>query len=125
MPAHTPEEVHRVFVEAFNAGDLDALLALYEPDARMVPEPGHVVAGAEAIRGVLAGFLATKGTIVLTTRTAVPAGELALLHGEWTLRGTGPDGQPLELAGRTAEVVRRQPDGSWRYVIDNPYSVDA
>ncbi len=51
-------------------------------------------------------------------------GDLALLHAEWTLKGTGPDGQAVELAGRTSEVVRRQTDGSWRYVIDNPYSVD-
>lgn len=124
MPARTPEEVHPQFMEAFNAGDLDALLAVYEPEASMVPEPGQVVTGAEAIRQILTGFLALKGTIAITTRTVVPAGELALVHGEWTLNGTGPDGQPLALAGRTSEVVRRQPDGTWRYVIDNPYSAD-
>ena len=51
-------------------------------------------------------------------------GELALLQGEWHLDGTAPDGSPLELSARTAEVVRRQPDGSWLYVIDHAFGAD-
>jgi len=124
MPAREPRELHHVFAEALNAGDLDGLMALYEGNAAIVPEPGQVVTGSDNIRKVLSGFLALKGTIALHTRTVVRVGDLALLHAEWTLKGTGPDGQPVELAGRTSEVVRRQTDGSWRYVIDNPYSVD-
>ena len=122
MPAREPKEVHRLFVDAYNAGDLDGLMALYEQDAAVVPEPGQIVMGTEGIRNVLTGFLALKGKIAINTSTVVPADELALLHGEWTLQGTGPDGNAVELAGRASEVVRRQPDGSWRYVIDNPYS---
>ena len=113
-----------MFVDSFNAGDLDGLMALYEQDAALVPQPGQIITGTEGIRNALTGLLALKGTIAINTRTVVPAGELALLHGEWTLKGTGPDGNAVELAGRASEVVRRQPDGSWRYVIDNPYSVD-
>jgi uncharacterized protein (TIGR02246 family) len=93
MPAREPQDVHRRFVESFNAGDLDALMALYEPSAAMIPEPGKLVSGADAIRSVLTQFLALKGTIALNTRTVAQAGELALLHGEWTLRGTGSDGR--------------------------------
>jgi ketosteroid isomerase-like protein len=37
---------------------------------------------------------------------------------------TAPGGSPLELAGRFTDVVRRQPDGRWLFVIDNPYGVD-
>ena len=73
---------------------------------------------------MLTQFLGLKGTIRLETKTVVQVGELALLHNEWALEGTGADGQPVALAGRTSEVARRQADGSWRYVIDNPYSVD-
>ena len=124
MPTHEPQDAHARFAAAYNAGDLEGLLALYEPDAAMVPEPGRVVAGTAAIREVLEGFLALRGTIALVTGTVVRAGDLALLHGTWTLQGTGADGSPVSLGGRTSEVVRRQADGSWRYVIDDPYSVD-
>src|SRR5262245_29455457 len=118
MPVYTPAEIHRAFTDAFNAGDLDALLALYEPEAAVVPQPGQMVSGLAAIREVLAAFLALRGTIAMTTRTVITVGELASLNAEWTIDGTGPDGSSVALAGRTCEVARRQGDGTWRYVID-------
>src|SRR5262245_54117220 len=122
MPAREPQDVHRRFVESFNAGDLDALMTLYEPGAVIIPEPGQLVAGADGVRGVLGQFLALKGTIAIDTRSVAQAGELALLHSDWRLTGTSPEGQPLELSGHTSEVVRRQSDGTWCYLIDDPYS---
>ena len=124
MSVGTPQEMHAAFEAAFNARSLDALLALYEDEAALTPQPGVVAAGHAAIREALAGFLGLNGPITMTTRTIIPAGDLALLHAEWTVNGTGPDGAPLTLAARSSEVVRRQADGSWRYIIDNPYSVD-
>jgi uncharacterized protein (TIGR02246 family) len=117
--------MHAAFEAAFNARNLDALLALYEDEAALTPQPGVVAAGHTAIREALGGFLGLNGPIAMTTRTIIPAGDLALLHAEWTLNGIGPDGAPLTLAARSSEVVRRQADGTWRYIIDNPYSVDA
>ncbi len=35
--------------------------------------------------------------------------------------GTDDDGNPVELHGSTAEVARRQPDGTWKYVFDHPF----
>lgn len=124
MAAREPKAVQQEFIEAFNAGNLDGLMGLYEPGASFVPQPGQVVTGTDAIREVLSGFLALKGTIALTKQTVVPAGDLTLLHGEWTLRGTGPDGKAFDMGMRSSEVVRRQPDGTWRYVIDNPHSFE-
>src|SRR2546425_3153951 len=53
-----PEEAHRCFVEAFNAADVEGLLALYEPEAKIVPQPGQVIGGRGAIRSVLEPLLA-------------------------------------------------------------------
>jgi uncharacterized protein (TIGR02246 family) len=114
--------MHRAFTEAFNAGDADALMALYEPEASLVPAPGHIVTGTAEIREALGGFLALNGRISIVTQTIVPAGEIVLLHGSWLLSGTGPDGSPTELAGLNTEVIRQQSDGSWLYLIDNPFS---
>ena len=46
MPASTPEEVQRLFAEAFDAGDVDAAVELYEPNATLVIQPGE-----EPVRG--------------------------------------------------------------------------
>ncbi|MGE3771919.1 MAG: SgcJ/EcaC family oxidoreductase [Gammaproteobacteria bacterium] len=116
-----PESAHRLFEERFNAGDLDGMLALYEGDATFVRGPGDYVNSRAALAEGLRGFLATKGSIKLETRYAVQHGELALLSNEWTLTGTDADGKPFTMSGRTVEVVRRQADGRWLYVIDHPW----
>ena len=124
MADSRPEDAHRLFAEHFNSGDLDALVALYEDGAAFVPQPGEVVTGKEAIREALQGFLATGGKIEVSTRYAVRSGDTALLSGEWRLTGAGQDGEPLDMGGKTAEVVRRQPDGRWLYAVDHPFGAD-
>jgi uncharacterized protein (TIGR02246 family) len=121
MPATTPEQIHRLFEEAFNAGDLDTLMELYEPDAALIAQPGSLAEGSEQAHAALQGLLALKGHITLDTRLVVTVGELAYLVNTGSLTGTGPDGNPVALGATTAEVARRQADGTWRYVIDNAW----
>ena len=118
MPATSPEQMHREFETAFNAGDLDALLALYEPGAALIPQPGVLVYGFDQIGPALQQFLDIGATIALDTKKVVTVGDLAYLSNRWSLTGTGPDG-PIEMGAVTAEVARRQDDGTWLYVIDN------
>ncbi len=122
MPATEPEQIHGMFEEAFNAGDLDALMALYEPDAALVPQPGVVAQGSAAIRDALRWFLDRQGRITLETTLVLRGGDLAYLANRWSLAGgTMPDGSPAQLGATTAEVARRQDDGTWRYVFDNAW----
>jgi uncharacterized protein (TIGR02246 family) len=116
-----PEQLHRQFEEAFNAGDLDGLLALYEPDAALIPQPGVLVNGLDEIGPALQGFLDLGATINLDTKQSVVVGDLAYLINRWSLTGTDPDGNPIEMGSLTAEIARQQEDGSWRFVIDNAW----
>ena len=125
MAATTPEQIHRLFEDRFNADDLDGLMELYEPDAALIAQPGGVAHGREQARVALQGFLALKGRIRLETKLVVTVGELAYLANTWSLSGTGADGNPVVLGATTAEVARRQADGSWRYVIDNAWGDQA
>ena len=125
MAERGPTDVHTLFEKAFNAGDLQGMMALYEPDAILIPQPGaEPVQGLQAIRSALEGFLMLKGKMELQTKHVVRHGDIALLRGAWRLRGTGPDGKPVEMAHGSAEVVRRQPDGRWLYIIDHPFGSD-
>jgi uncharacterized protein (TIGR02246 family) len=126
LAATEPEHIHGLFEQAFNAGDVEALLALYEPDAALVPQPGTVVEGTAAIRDSLRWFLDRGGKITLDTKLVLCVGDLAFLANRWSLTGgTMPDGSPAELGATTAEVARRQPDGTWLYVIDNAWGDQA
>lgn len=124
MGEHKPEEMHMLFEKYFNSGDIEALVSLYEEGAALSPQPGQVVTGKEAIRQALSGFLALKGKMRLKTRYVLESGEIALLSGEWQLVGTDPSGEALEMGSRSAEVARRQSDGSWLYVADHPFGAE-
>ena len=126
MPATEPEQIHRLFEQAFNAGDLEGLVALYEPDAVLVPQPGVVVEGIDGIRDSLGWLLDRNGRITVESKLVLRVGDLAYLSNRWSLTGgTMPDGSAADLEATTAEVARRQTDGSWRYVIDNAWGSEA
>ena len=114
MPASTPQEIHFLFERAFNLEDVEAILALYEPSAVLVAS-GKPVTGHDGIRDAFNVFLSSGARMRLETRAVIDSGEgLAVLHGAWSL------GPPSATQGLSTEVVRRQPDGSWMFVIDNP-----
>jgi ketosteroid isomerase-like protein len=59
----------------------------------------------------------------LTARTLSQTGDIALVSAAWELAMTGPDGKPAKMNGQSVEVLRRQPDGRWLFVIDFPFGV--
>ena len=124
MSRGTPEQVLKSIVDGINTGNLDALMTLYESDAAFASQPGSLVHGVPGVRESLAAFIAMKGTLDLKVTRVLEAGGLALVAGAWSFSGTGPDGVPVKLTGHNADVLRRQADGSWRFVIDNPWGTD-
>ena len=118
------EEIHSQFATAFNSGNVDAIMALYEPEATLVPQPGQIVQGRDAIREALLQFLALKGTMEVKSIFTVRGPGVALTRGQWKLSGTGPDGKPIEMTGHSVEVVRQQPNGEWLLAVDHPFGAD-
>jgi ketosteroid isomerase-like protein len=119
-----PADMNAAFAAAVNSGDVENLIALYEPDALLAPEPGKRARGHADIRRAFGHLLALGGTMESRNNYCMEVGDLALLQGEWTLAGAAPDGTPVVLTSRTAEIVRRQPDGSWLYVVDHAFAND-
>jgi ketosteroid isomerase-like protein len=120
----TPEQVLEAIVEGINSGNLESLMPLYESEAAFATQPGSLAHGAGGIREALSGFISLKGKLDLEVTRVLEAGDLALVIGVWSFDGTGPDGEPVHLEARNADVLRRQPDGTWRFVIDNPWGTD-
>lgn len=118
------EHKAQAFEDAFNAWDLDALLAMYEPDAIFVPEPGKVARGRTEIRQAFQGFVALKPRFSLNRSALHVLGDLALEWGTWTAEGTDRDGDPVKLSGRFTNAQRWQPDASWLLAIDDPFAFE-
>jgi len=120
VPASHPAQLHELCQSAFNAADDEALAALYQEDAVFVTTPGSSLTGRAAIRKAYQSFWPMKPVMRLGTAPVIQAGDLALLEGKWVLIGASPEGDPVHITGTSHEVVRRQPDGTWLYAIDDP-----
>lgn len=122
MPAKTPEDVDRLFGEHLNAGDIDALVDLYEAGASLVQQDGEAATGHAAIRASLEPLFAARPAIRMNVVRVVRGGDVAMLYNDFALSASGPNGEKIEMQGKAIEVVRRQPDGTWKFVIDDPYA---
>ncbi len=105
-----PEDLTRLFVERANAGDAAGIAALYEEDAVMAYPPGSVTVGRRAIRELWEKVLAQAPHF--EPEQPLPT----LVSGDLALTST----PPKDGSGARAQVVRRQPDGSWLRVLDQP-----
>ena len=124
MKAMKPEDADILVVEALNNGDLDAAVAFYEPDAAIEAESGEFVSGSEAIRRVHSANVNPDAHITISVEKAVQVGDVALLVSNWAVKGKDAKGDDIDVAGKGTEVVRRQPDGTWKFVIDIPTGVE-
>jgi uncharacterized protein (TIGR02246 family) len=122
MKTLKPEDCDRLIYETVTNKDLEGAIALYAPNASFVLQSGEVVIGQDAIREQLIGFMALEDFKFTSEVQAFPfaEGSLALTRGTWSATAKDADGKPIQITGKNAEVVQRQPDGTWRFIIDHP-----
>lgn len=108
--ATKPEDLTRLFVERANAGDAEGIALLYEPEAVMAYPSGRQTVGRDAIRRLWEQVLANKP--VFEPEAPLPT----LISGDLALTST----PPKDGSGARAQVVRRQGDGTWLRVLDQP-----
>ena len=112
MTTTEPQDAQARLVEAFAARDVDAFLRVYEDGAALVVPPGdRVVRGRDQIRAVTEEMLTTGGMFAIDVTDVLRVDGLALVRTRWSLG---------EHQGRATVVVREQPGGEWRIVLDDP-----
>jgi uncharacterized protein (TIGR02246 family) len=115
--AETPQQVGTLFMEYLEAGDVEGLVSLYEPNAHFVPTPGNHLVGTEAIRKALQQLIDNGARLKLELRDIRQVDDVALVSNTATLTGVGPE----PVISTTTEILRRQPDGGWAHVLDDPF----
>jgi uncharacterized protein (TIGR02246 family) len=115
-------DLDKAFVDAFNKGDAAAITALYwnSPDVVSFPPDAMQLKGTAAIQEAFAkSFAAMKGAkLELTESRNVAVGEVVLGSGLFKITMPGPQGKPMEMAGRFSDV-KAERDGKWVYIMDH------
>src|SRR5579884_582833 len=99
--ARQPEDLNRFFLERANAGDVEGVVALYEPDAVLVGPGRQMISGTPALRQAYTQLFASKPTFAGETQTAIRNGNLALTSTKFTISSVDPDGKPVTIKTAT------------------------
>ena len=117
LGAQTPEPLAQLVADweaAFNAGDLDDVVALYTSDAIRAPPQEELISGPDEIK---AGLEESAGlTIKLTTAGGLLGDEVGSTWGYYELSGT-VGGESIEEKGRWMNAVMKTSDG-WKIYRD-------
>lgn len=107
--------------ESFHKKDIDGVLASYEPNAVIVFEPEKPVSDPNAIREGFNGFFAVNPRFEYSGHEVFINGTLAMHFAPWTMTGKTPDGTEIKQSGLSVVVLRKQSNGKWLMVFDNPF----
>jgi uncharacterized protein (TIGR02246 family) len=114
------EDAHATLAAAFNTGDAATVMSMYDTTGIMVPEPGKQVTGRENWAEAIKGILSIKGVMEIKTVYCLQTGDLAVGRSEWTIT----DGNEVKISAKGIEVMRQQPDGGWKIVIDHAFGAE-
>ena len=115
------EDVHSALAAAFNTGDINTVLQVYDADGVIVAEPGKPVAGKEKFEPAVKAILAIKGRMEIKTIYCLQTGDIAVGRSEWSIT----DGTETKVSAKGVEVMKRQADGVWRVIIDHAFGAEA
>ena len=118
MPAKNPEEICTLFQQYMAAGDIDSLGTVYDPEVVFVNQAGELKKGWEGLKHELAPFAAAKASFQFSSKGIVQSGDTALMHTQWNISSAGQNQSVYAI-----EVARRQADGTWRWLIGDPFTI--
>lgn len=109
------------WLAAASAHDLDRILPFWADDATILPPGAPAIVGKDAIRKYVSSSFATPGFSIIWTTEKVDvseSGDLAYSSGTDHISLNTPDGKPVTEENRAVAIWKKQPDGSWKCVMD-------
>ena len=111
------QDAHASLAAAFNTGDVNTVLSMYDYNGIIVPEPGKPVSGKEKFEEAVKAILSIKGKMEIKTVYCLQTGNLAVGRSEWSIT----DGDEVKIQSKGIELMQQQPDGTWKILIDHAF----
>ena len=115
------EDAHATLAAAFNTGDVATVMSMYDVTGIIVPEPGEPVSDKEKFEEAIKAILSIKGKMEIKTVYCLQTGNVAVGRSEWNIS----DGNEVKISAKGIEVMKQQPDGTWKIVIDHAFGAEA
>jgi ketosteroid isomerase-like protein len=115
------EDAHAALAAAYNTGNFDAVMSIYDASGIIVPEPGKPVWGKERFENAVKAILSIKGKMEIKTVYCMQTGDIAVGRSEWNIT----DGDEVKVSAKGIEVMKQQPDGTWKVLIDHAFGAEA
>ena len=113
-------DAHASLAAAYNTGDLATVLSMYDVNGIIVAEPNNPVSGREQFEAAVKGILSVKGKMEIKTVYCLQSGDVAVGRSEWSIK----DGSETKVAAKGVEVMKQQPDGTWKVLIDHAFGAE-
>ena len=111
------EDAHATLAAAFNTGNVETVMKMYDVNGIIVPEPGKPVSGKARFEEAIRAILSIKGKMEIKTVYCLQAGDLAVGRSEWSIK----DGTEVKVSAKGIEVMKQQADGTWKIIIDHAF----
>ncbi|MDP9075967.1 MAG: DUF4440 domain-containing protein [Bacteroidota bacterium] len=115
------QDAHSTLAAAFNTGDVATVMNMYDVTGIIVPEPEKPVSGREKFEEAIKAILSIKGKMEIKTVYCLQTGDVALGRSEWSIK----DGDEVKISAKGIEVMKQQPDGTWKIIIDQAFGAEA
>ena len=114
------EDVHTMLANAFNSGNVEAILRLYDVNGIIVAEPGKPLSGKAKFEEAIKGILSIKGKMEIKTVYCLQTGDVAVGRSEWSIT----DGAEVKVSAKGVEVMKQQTDGTWKIIVDHAFGAE-
>ena len=106
---------------AFENKNIEGVMACYEPNATVVFEPESPISEAEVLREMFSRMAMANPVFTYSGHEVFIMGNIATHIAPWRMTAKTPEGTEIEQSGLSVAVLRKQDDGQWLMLFDNPH----
>ncbi|MDW7691570.1 DUF4440 domain-containing protein [Flammeovirgaceae bacterium SG7u.111] len=106
---------------AFQNKDIDEVMRCYESVAVVVFEPESPISDTNVLREMFTGMSMANPVFTYSGHEVFITGNIATHIAPWKMTANAPDGTEIKQSGLSVAVLRKQKDGRWLMILDNPH----